>query len=128
MKPLVISNSDSTLAAAAIAASIARFQEPVIIQLVACPFRTLTGLPCPGCGSKRAWTALMHGNLEGAVDANPFALVLCCVLLLLITWRMVSLLTSWITPPDVGAIAVHAIPKSFVALWIIWAIHRAWAM
>lgn len=28
-----------------------------------CPFLTMTGLECPGCGSQRAIHALLHGDL-----------------------------------------------------------------
>ena len=37
-----------------------------------CPFRLLTGLYCPGCGSLRALHQLLHGNLLPALDMNPF--------------------------------------------------------
>lgn len=36
-----------------------------------CPFRTLTGLQCPGCGSLRALHQLLHGNLLAALRLNP---------------------------------------------------------
>lgn len=36
-----------------------------------CPFRTLTGLLCPGCGSTRAVYQLVHGNLPAALRLNP---------------------------------------------------------
>jgi hypothetical protein len=35
-----------------------------------CPFRSLTGLYCPGCGSLRAMHRLLHGNLGGALTMN----------------------------------------------------------
>lgn len=38
----------------------------------ACPFRALTGLNCPGCGSTRGLHALLHGDLVGAFQLNPF--------------------------------------------------------
>ena len=39
----------------------------------ACPFLSLTGLLCPGCGSARALHALLHGELAAAVlKGNAF--------------------------------------------------------
>lgn len=37
-----------------------------------CPFRRMTGLPCPGCGLTRSWVALAHGDLGSAVAFNLF--------------------------------------------------------
>lgn len=39
-----------------------------------CFFRQLTGLDCPGCGSQRAFHALLHGNLRQAIRYNYFFL------------------------------------------------------
>ena len=39
---------------------------------VACPFRAVTGLPCPTCGLTRATHSLMRGDLDGALAINPF--------------------------------------------------------
>ncbi len=42
----------------------------------ACPFKTLTGLDCPGCGVTRALHALITGHPVRALDHNAlFALV-----------------------------------------------------
>jgi Protein of unknown function (DUF2752) len=35
-----------------------------------CPFFQLTGLHCPGCGSQRAASALLHGHVLDAIDLN----------------------------------------------------------
>ncbi len=35
-----------------------------------CPFLTLTGLQCPGCGSQRAIHSLLHGNIAQAWHYN----------------------------------------------------------
>jgi len=40
-----------------------------------CPFRALTGLTCPGCGSTRGLHALLHGDLVGAFQFNPFLIL-----------------------------------------------------
>lgn len=40
-----------------------------------CPFRFLTGLTCPGCGSTRAMHQLLHGHFEAAFMLNPLLIV-----------------------------------------------------
>jgi len=37
-----------------------------------CPFKTLTGFYCPGCGSLRALHQMLHGHLLSALRLNPF--------------------------------------------------------
>lgn len=43
---------------------------------VICPFRLITGLPCPGCGLTRSWVYATHGDWAAALGANPFGVVL----------------------------------------------------
>lgn len=40
-----------------------------------CPFKLLTGLDCPGCGSQRALHALLTGDLRAAWRAHPLLVV-----------------------------------------------------
>ncbi|MGV3560560.1 DUF2752 domain-containing protein [Larkinella arboricola] len=47
-----------------------------------CPFKLLTGLECPGCGSQRCLHQLMHGHIRQAFAYNPL-LVLSLPYLLL---------------------------------------------
>jgi hypothetical protein len=35
-----------------------------------CPFHSLTGLYCPGCGSQRATSALLHAHFLQAINYN----------------------------------------------------------
>jgi hypothetical protein len=38
---------------------------------LACPLRTLTGIPCPFCGMTRACIAAVHGHLGASLAFNP---------------------------------------------------------
>jgi hypothetical protein len=40
-----------------------------------CPFNTLSGLYCPGCGSLRALHQLSHGHLFAALSLNPLMII-----------------------------------------------------
>jgi hypothetical protein len=40
-----------------------------------CPFRLVTGLTCPGCGSTRALHQLLHGHIEAAFILNPLFVI-----------------------------------------------------
>jgi hypothetical protein len=40
-----------------------------------CPFHLLTGLDCPGCGSQRAFHALLHGHIAAAAGFNLLAVL-----------------------------------------------------
>jgi hypothetical protein len=40
-----------------------------------CPFRLLTGLQCPGCGTTRALHELVHGHFLAAFMLNPLLLI-----------------------------------------------------
>lgn len=50
---------------------------------LSCPFKKMTGLDCPGCGSQRAFHELMHFRIKSAFQYNqllvlsiPYFLVL----------------------------------------------------
>jgi hypothetical protein len=49
---------------------------------LACPMRTLTGIPCPLCGMTRACVAAVHGHLGASLSFNPGGVV---VMLLALT-------------------------------------------
>ena len=54
-----------------------------------CPLRTLTGVPCPLCGSTRGVIAAVHGHLGHALELNPASLlVLALAALLSIAWLL----------------------------------------
>ncbi|WP_449062427.1 DUF2752 domain-containing protein [Planomonospora algeriensis] len=69
-----------------------------------CPFLTLTGLYCPGCGGLRAVHALAHGDPVTALGLNP--LLVAAVPLLAVlwgrwavrSWRGLPFAAGWLRP------------------------------
>lgn len=43
-------------------------------SVIICPFRALTGLPCPTCGYVREFDLLANGHWEAALRFQPFIL------------------------------------------------------
>ena len=49
-----------------------------------CPFLTVTGFQCPGCGSQRAIHALLHGDVVSAWHYNAMLLIFIPFIILLL--------------------------------------------
>jgi Protein of unknown function (DUF2752) len=45
-----------------------------------CPFRTLTGFNCPGCGTTRGLHELLHGHFLAAFELNPMMVLILPIL------------------------------------------------
>ena len=72
------------------------------------PFRALTGLYCPGCGSLRAIHQLLHGHLLAAIDLNP--------LMVLAAPYLIYSFISYTSP----VILERKIPQVYVKPALIW--------
>jgi hypothetical protein len=46
-----------------------------------CPFHSVTGFYCPGCGSQRALSALLHGDFLSALQYNILLILFLPLLL-----------------------------------------------
>jgi hypothetical protein len=79
----------AAVAACALAAAATVSPQAVEDGPVICPFRLMTGLPCPGCGLTRSWVYLLHGQPGAATAANPFG-----VLALVASVALVAVVTS----------------------------------
>lgn len=58
-----------------------------------CPFKALTGLDCPGCGSQRAVHAILHGDFMKAFYHNA-------LLMPFIPYLTVGFGYRWVKNPD----------------------------
>jgi hypothetical protein len=56
-----------------------------------CIFKTVTGIPCPACGSTRATVYLLHGNVKDAFLLNPLALITNTFIFISIGWMVSDL-------------------------------------
>jgi hypothetical protein len=61
------------------------------LSLFPCVIRERTGWPCPGCGLTRVAVRVAHGDLRGALDANPLGTVAAlgfaaCAVLAVLQW------------------------------------------
>lgn len=53
-----------------------------------CSLRTLTGVPCVGCGGTRAMKALSRGELGEAAGFNPLVVLAVAVIVLWFVWTV----------------------------------------
>ena len=64
---------------------------------VACPFRAVTGLPCPTCGLTRVTHWLMRGDVSSALAINPFDTLFLLIAVPLFAALWVANLAGWFT-------------------------------
>jgi hypothetical protein len=62
---------DARLGAAAMLGIAVAWPRLPVHPPLACPFRTVTGIPCPLCGMTRAVVATVHGHLLESLRFNP---------------------------------------------------------
>lgn len=75
-----------------------------------CPFRQITGLDCPGCGSLRGLHQLLHGRIDAAWRLNP----LLVLALPIVGYALLSDLAV--------VVRGRPLPRPAVPSWSIWAL------
>jgi hypothetical protein len=80
MSPNTIKKFSSGLLIALLAAAVL-----LLYWKIGCPFRALTGIPCPGCGMTRSFLSLFHLDFHDAFLYHPMfpAFLLLPILLLI---------------------------------------------
>ena len=56
----------------------------ICLSIWGCPFYLLLRIPCPGCGTTRAWLALLRGDFCGAFAYNHFFLLMPAAIFLFV--------------------------------------------
>ncbi|WP_377325957.1 DUF2752 domain-containing protein [Pimelobacter simplex] len=119
--------STEVLAAAGVVALGASFllsPEHIEDGPVICPFRRLTGLPCPGCGLTRSWVYLSHGWWRDGIAANPFGIVLALVVVALAV-AVVRARVRRTPPPSLDRLVRRPLAIAVLAAWLGFAVVRA---
>ncbi len=73
-----------------------------------CPFRAVTGLRCPGCGTLRALHQLSHRNFKAALLLNPLAVV------------AIPVLAGWYLTKGACTLAGRRAPAILIPAFWIW--------
>lgn len=78
---------------------------------LACPLRTMTGIPCPFCGMTRSVVAAMHGHLATSLRDNPggILLVVLTVALLVGVRAERVRIPTWVFVVGLGALWAYNI-------------------
>ena len=111
----------ATAAAVLALLGIARVYDSLPIQAPPCGLRTLTGIPCLGCGGTRAMKALAHGDVRSALSFNPLVVTAVCAALI---WLGASWIRHRYFP---GARLGRPIPVPWIVTGLIAAFAANWA-
>ena len=85
----------------------------------ACPFRSLTGFTCPGCGTTRALHQILHGHFATAFTLNPLLLLsIPFILFAFIRYSVIVMRGGVPRPNALPASVIYAIFFVILSFWI----------
>ncbi|MDT9592977.1 DUF2752 domain-containing protein [Nocardioides zeae] len=90
---------------------------------IICPFRLLTGLPCPGCGLTRSWVYAVHGWWGDSFASHPFGLPLLAFVLV-VAGLSIARRVRRRAPISIDALLGSTVAKVVLAGWLGWALVR----
>lgn len=120
-----VASTEWIAAGGVVASGVAVAMDPAGIEdgPIICPFRLLTGLPCPGCGLTRSWVYGVHGQWGDSFASHPFGLPLLVAVLVL----AVVALTRRVRrdpPPSIDRIVGHPVTKIVIGAWLVFSAVR----
>lgn len=80
------------------------------VKMISCPFREVTRFYCPGCGTIRALTQLIQGNIFKAISHNIFAVLFFPLLV----WTILSNISIVLTGKPLPKLEL---PSKYI--WVI---------
>ena len=84
-----------------------------------CPFRLVTGLNCPGCGTTRALHQILHGHFLTAFTLNPLLLIAIPFMLFAFLRYTVIVMRGGVPRPNaLPAPYIYAIFFIVLSFWI----------
>ena len=101
--------SDRTIRLGMVALGAAAAVYPIAHVPLACPLRSMTGIPCPFCGMSRAVSSAVHGHVGASLAFNPGGIFIVLFAAMLLVRPQ---LARTIRPP------VWLLAILLVALWI----------
>lgn len=86
-----------------------------------CPFLSLTGYQCAGCGSQRAIHQLLQGNIAGAFHYNPLFVITLPYLFLGVLFEFPSLKNKYLRTQRIlfGYQTIYLILAIIISFWIL---------
>jgi hypothetical protein len=84
---------------------VGRFVPVARLPFWGCMFREVTGWPCLGCGLTRAADRFAHGNVLGALTANPLGALAAMAFAIAVVWAAAHLIFKLRVP------SVHLTPR-----------------
>lgn len=94
---------------------------------LACPLRSITGIPCPFCGSTTAWIHLVRGDLGAAARANPSAILIASFVVVMLGVLVLRHLGRLGPPIAAGHDRIRLVARGIGALVVaswIFQLHR----
>jgi hypothetical protein len=95
-------------------------------ELTVCPMKSITGIPCPSCGSTRSVLAIFKGAFQEALWLNPIGFLVAFVLIISPIWMVFDTFSQRNTLEQAYEIAEKTLRKPTVFIPLILLLLANW--